>query len=912
MKLTRMHHSFLLALAATAVAACSEEASKNEAVLFPDVGVRPDGTAACTTDVSCGDGKVCVGGACRPGQCNEDRMCPVGQTCNFTTYICSGSDPMELPCADDAACEGRGYCIEGECRNVDCRVDDHCDPGETCTAQNRCIARIAECVDGDGDGYGQGCDLGADCDDGNRDANAGVTEDGDTLCDDGVDNDCRGGDTVCGEVDGDGDGVTDKAGDCDDGNANVNPNVNETPYNGVDDDCDADTRDADVDGDGYEATEVGGEDCNDRAPHINPEARDVAGNMVDEDCDGMDRVASGEDGDGDGVSEADGDCNDQNEAVRPGAAEVPYNGIDDDCAVETRDNDLDADGFQHPQDCDDNNAAVNPNADEVGYNGLDDDCNAETPDGDADGDGFPGGPGGTDCNDDAAAVNPMAAEVPYNGADDDCNPATREDDLDSDGVLRAEDCADDDAEVNPNVVENFSVNCDDGVDNDCRGGDVACNEDVADADGDGVEDALDCAPNDANIPGPAEIVNNGVDDDCDPATPDGCEDDAFDRASPNGAFESATGVEDGNTLGVQYANLVVCSADEDWYEIDLVVGDGLEVDLAFEHDDGDIDVGLFKLAEDGTTTFVDGSTGVGDTETVYERRASRATTYFVRVYGFDQRRNTYSMTLNVFSQCTDDLEGVGAEHSDTRDSAASLPAAGESREVCDYDDDWYTFQVDARRNVRIDVLFTDADGDVDVELFRDDSPVAVARSVSSDDDEVIEQMLERGRYTVRVFGFAGAKNRYRVFVTSGQTATLRERMPGADVAIPDFANGAPGVAEVDLLFDAPRGAIVRSLVIRDLDIDHAWLRDLRVIAQWDGEDVVTLWNRDGDDSGDDGGLDDDFLPFTGGDINFDNRRYFEFAGRAALGIFTLRVEDLGGRDVGTITDLDVEIEYLVP
>jgi subtilisin-like proprotein convertase family protein len=165
---------------------------------------------------------------------------------------------------------------------------------------------------------------------------------------------------------------------------------------------------------------------------------------------------------------------------------------------------------------------------------------------------------------------------------------------------------------------------------------------------------------------------------------------------------------------------------------------------------------------------------------------------------------------------------------------------------------------------------------------------------------------------VRVYGFNGSKNAYRVFVTSGRTATLRETMPAADVAIPDFANGVAGVAEVDLLFDAPDGAIIRNLTIRDLDINHSWLRDLRVVAQWDGEDVAVLWNRDGDINGDDGGLDDDSLPLTGGDINFDMRRYPEFAGRAALGIFTLRVEDNAGRDVGSIADLDVEIEYLVP
>ena len=900
-----------LALSFAALAACSEDAPGGGTPALPDLGLRPDATAACTTDLSCGDAKVCVGGVCRPGQCNEDRLCPAGQTCDLATFICSGSNPGETPCMSDAECGNRGFCIDNVCRAVDCRVDMDCDPGERCTAQNRCVAMIAECVDGDGDGYGQGCDLGPDCDDARANVNPGVIESGDALCDDGVDNDCRGGDAVCGEVDRDGDGVTDKAGDCDDNNPAVNPNAAEQPYNGVDDDCDEGTRDADVDGDGYDAVEAGGPDCNDRASYINPEARDVAGNDIDEDCDGMDRVASGEDGDGDGFTEAAGDCNDQNEAVFPGAPEVPYNGIDDDCAAGTRDNDLDADGFQSPQDCDDSNAAVNPNAMEVGYNGLDDDCNAATPDGDADGDGFPGGPGGTDCNDEAAAVNPNAMEVTYNGADDDCNPATRDDDLDNDGVTRATDCNDNDPTITPSVPEN-RMNCNDGIDNDCRGGDADCASLNDDADGDGVTGAADCAPNNPAVPGPNEIVNNGVDDDCNPATPDGCDDDAFDRASSNGASGTATGVEDGNTLGVQYANLVVCSADEDWYRIDLQAGDGLEVDVAFTHALGDIDVGLFKLNEDGTTSFVDGSVGVTDTETVYEPRAARATTYYARVYGFDDSRNVYSMTVNVFSQCTDDAVTRGGEQNDTIGDAASMPDAGETRQICDFDDDWYTFTVDARRNVRVDVLFTHANGDLDAELFRDDSPVAVTRSAGVGDGEIMEQMLERGTYSVRVYGFNGSKNAYRVFVTSGRTATLRETMPAADVAIPDFANGAAGVAEVDLLFDAPDGAIIRNLTIRDLDINHSWLRDLRVVAQWDGEDVAVLWNRDGDINGDDGGLDDDSLPLTGGDINFDMRRYPEFAGRAALGIFTLRVEDNAGRDVGSIADLDVEIEYLVP
>ena len=136
-----------------------------------------------------------------------------------------------------------------------------------------------------------------------------------------------------------------------------------------------------------------------------------------------------------------------------------------------------------------------------------------------------GGPNGTDCNDEAADVNPGAEEIPYNGTDDDCDATTLDDDLDQDGLLRADDCNDnvanndadgdgvtcetdcndDDATINPNVIENGSTLCDDGIDHDCRGGDVMCDPEAPDADMDGIPDDQDCAPNNPDVPGLREI-----------------------------------------------------------------------------------------------------------------------------------------------------------------------------------------------------------------------------------------------------------------------------------------------------------------------------------------------------------------------------------------------------------------------
>ncbi len=921
-----MRRSLVCLFGAFLFLACSEDTASESPL--PDGGIRGgDGgnvNGGCTSDISCGPGMVCVNDSCRPGECNLDRTCPAGQTCNLTTYTCSGNDGPT--CSADGECGDRQICQGGSCVDVACRNDNHCNPGEECNDQHRCVAAV-ECIDGDRDGYGQGCEMGSDCDDGNANVNPGAQE----VCGDDVDNDCQNGDMACGD-DGDGDGVTVEAGDCDDTDPDVNPNEGEVPYNGKDDDCNPRTPDDDIDGDGFptdcdrfcatveepDCAERCEEDCDDRARHIRPDARDVPGNGVDEDCDGEDAVASDGDEDGDGVSEIEGDCDDSNPNIFPGAEETPYNGIDDDCNAETRDNDLDADGFLHPQDCDDSDAAVNPNAEEVFYNGRDDDCDEDTADADEDGDGFAGGQGGDDCDDEVAGINPGAEEVVYNGLDDDCDEETRDDDLDNDGFPRETDCDEENAEINPDAVENASTNCDDPVDDDCDGVALECDDNPVDTDGDDVPDDQDCEPNNPDVPGLEEIPGNGIDDDCNPGTLDeveACENDNFDMANDNGGQLTATAVADGNTIGVQYGDLRICDGDEDWYRIDLVAGDGLEVDVFFAHADGDIDVALWKSVGGAEPRVIDTSVSVTDNETVYERRAAENATYYIRVYRFRRGVSDYQMTVNVFSGCTDDLEGPSGEHNDTRAEAKAFPPVGQKRTICDNDDDWYRFEFDGRRDVRIDALFVDSDGDIDISLYREGEDRPIATSASVTDDETIETTLDAGVYYVRVKGFNGQTNEYFLFRSSGDGDTVTQQIDEDVRLIDRQQNGDPGIVEVDLLFDAPPdGAVIRSVHI-GLNIDHEYLNDLRLIAQWDSQDIVVLWDRQGD-NGSDGGEDDDFLPDLTRDIYFDiddaDRNYRAFAGLPAVGIFTLRIEDHGFFDTGTLTDLEVEVEYLVP
>jgi hypothetical protein len=330
-------------------------------------------------------------------------------------------------------------------------------------------------------------------------------------------------------LDQDGDGYTPAQGDCDDGDATVNPGATEEPYNGKDDDCDPTTPDDDLDGDTYGIAD----DCDDNDASIYPGATEIPYDGIDQDCDGA--YLNDVDGDGYDAVQADGDdCDDNNPNIHPGATEIPNNGIDEDCdgsdLVDLTLLDQDGDGYTPAQgDCDDADPAVNPGATEEPYNGKDDDCDPTTPDDDLDGDGHGIA---TDCNDNEASIYPGAAEIPYDGIDQDCDGSDLVD-VDGDGYDAVRAGGDDCDDNNPNIHPGAEEVCD-GVDNDCDGqideGVKTTYYEDSDSDGYGnaavsteaceqpegyVLDDTDCDDNDASINPDALEVCDGIDNNCD-------------------------------------------------------------------------------------------------------------------------------------------------------------------------------------------------------------------------------------------------------------------------------------------------------------------------------------------------------------------------------------------------------------
>jgi len=358
------------------------------------------------------------------------------------------------------------------------------------------------CVDADNDGYGDGCDAGDDCDDGDPESHPGLTE----VLFNGKDDDC---DDATLDRDGDGDGVV-FGDDCDDADADVW----ESHWGHVD-----------ADGDGYGSTTMESE-CVPQALWERVED--------DTDCDDADPLRyraldvyadADEDGFGAGVAmaacigqaldryqaELAGDCEDGLAAIHPDADEVPYDGIDNDCDVASPDDDIDGDGVLMATDCDDDDPDRFPGNPDVTVDGTDQNCDGTDGPVDGDGDGYDSvATGGTDCNDIDPDVNPGEVETPYNGVDDDCDPGTRDDDVDGDGILQAEDCDDDDPGRYPGNLD-ATV---DGTDQNCDGIDGRAD---VDRDGFDAEDTggTDCDDDDPfAYPDGYELADDGVDNDC--------------------------------------------------------------------------------------------------------------------------------------------------------------------------------------------------------------------------------------------------------------------------------------------------------------------------------------------------------------------------------------------------------------
>ena len=117
--------------------------------------------------------------------------------------------------------------------------------------------------------------------------------------------------------------------------------------------------------------------------------------------------------------------------------------------------------------------------------------------------------------------------------------------------------------------------------------------------------------------------------------PPPCEDDA---QEPNDDRTEAAPIEVGVEVAAQ-----ICEGDADWFQIDapVSVGQRIEVDVLFSHEDGDLDVRLYR-----DTERVAESDGADDDERIVHEVRGEGT-YSIEIYGFEGAEAPYEVVVEI-------------------------------------------------------------------------------------------------------------------------------------------------------------------------------------------------------------------------------------------------------------------------
>ena len=219
-------------------------------------------------------------------------------------------------------------------------------------------------------------------------------------------------------------------------------------------------------------------------------------------------------------------------------------------------------------------------------------------------------------------------------------------------------------------------------------------------------------------------------------------DDAFE---PNNTSASAFDLLTGDQL---HEGLTIHHADgDDWYRWTALESGQLDVDVAFRHAQGDLDLQIY----DSNGKFLSQSTTVTDDEHVTVEVVA-GQEYSLRVFGLRSAVSVeYSLSIDGPGMALTDV----FEPNDSPSQAPALffaPFSTLSLHEPD-DEDWFRISALQAGTLQVDLSFAHALGNVELEVYDSTGLELLTSSLTETDDERVSLEVVAGdQYLVRVFG----------------------------------------------------------------------------------------------------------------------------------------------------------------
>ena len=195
-----------------------------------------------------------------------------------------------------------------------------------------------------------------------------------------------------------------------------------------------------------------------------------------------------------------------------------------------------------------------------------------------------------------------------------------------------------------------------------------------------------------------------------------------------------------------FPNLSACPEDEDWYTISLNEAEKINIDVAFNHLLGDIDIYFFS--QNGT--LISTSTTLTDNESI-EFVPPVSGNYIFKIHmltegGLDFG-NAYSLEI-ITEQLPICPEDQFEPNDSLEESTTTEPGSYTGLNSCN--DDWYHLEVKRTQTLQVDLQFTHQQGDLDAELYSPDGTVVVTSNSVTDTETITHTADQDGKYAWKI------------------------------------------------------------------------------------------------------------------------------------------------------------------